>query len=354
MPHPIVEIDELVRLVINELVETSPGTAVSFALTCRSLEEPTLSSLWKCQWSLDRLLRVLPSCTLREDVQAIVSGQNFSVYHIRYRFPQVFKRDPSAEDWARLQRYASWMRGLHLDYDNYGNNALSRLSSNSPGGLLFPKLESLDWDLFEAQYALPFFHLFLSPNLRRVTLYASLSNFRVHLLAPLVQMVSLLPTSLEYMSVMYGRGEDELFNDAVSSFICQCGPLLRSFTTSVPISEAATDHIMRLPNLSHWATAQAPPRVVPTSMFPSLESILLYEPVALPWLHLLASHEMDVLRNDFPSVTSHTNARETLKSCNCFSTIIDSTLLSSVMKFDHAGHPQLSLLPGRLCLSPDG
>ena len=67
MPHPIVEIDELVRLVINELVETSPQTAVSFALTCRSLEEPTLSSLWKEQKSFNRLLRVLPSDTLIED-----------------------------------------------------------------------------------------------------------------------------------------------------------------------------------------------------------------------------------------------------------------------------------------------
>ena len=47
MPHPIIEIDELLRLVIDELIGTSPRTAVSFALTCRALEEPMLSSLWK-------------------------------------------------------------------------------------------------------------------------------------------------------------------------------------------------------------------------------------------------------------------------------------------------------------------
>ena len=83
MPHPIVEIDELVRLVIDYLVEISPRTAVSFALTCRSLEEPTLSSLWKQQKSLNHLLRVLPGEVLVKDRRkAIVSGWVFPAYRV--------------------------------------------------------------------------------------------------------------------------------------------------------------------------------------------------------------------------------------------------------------------------------
>jgi len=60
MPQSILEIDELLRLVVDELVETSLQAAVSLALTCRSLEEPTLSSLWR-QHLLTNLLKVLPN-----------------------------------------------------------------------------------------------------------------------------------------------------------------------------------------------------------------------------------------------------------------------------------------------------
>jgi len=67
MLPPIFEIDELLGLVIEELVETSPRKAVSFALTCRSLEEPTLSSLWKRQRSLFKLVKVLPQHTWTEE-----------------------------------------------------------------------------------------------------------------------------------------------------------------------------------------------------------------------------------------------------------------------------------------------
>ena len=79
MPHQIFKIDELLRLFINELVETSPRTAVSFALVRRSFEEPTLSSLWKQQRSLTNLVKVLPNYTLvrDNDVASIVSSGNF-------------------------------------------------------------------------------------------------------------------------------------------------------------------------------------------------------------------------------------------------------------------------------------
>ena len=85
MSNPIFEIDELLRLVIDELVETSPQSAVSFALTCRSLEEPTLSSLWRRQNSLVTLLRVLPQFTwVMRFNRYIVSGCDLALGGILY------------------------------------------------------------------------------------------------------------------------------------------------------------------------------------------------------------------------------------------------------------------------------
>jgi len=132
MPHPILEINELLRLVVDALVQTSPRSAVSFALTCQSLEELTLSSLWKEQRSLTHLMKVLPAHTWVQDWRGIsfVSGYNFSADCIRYKFPQVTEHDPSTEDWARLHRYASWMRGLHLySCEGLPDNTLHRLST---------------------------------------------------------------------------------------------------------------------------------------------------------------------------------------------------------------------------------
>ena len=97
-------------------------------------------------------------------------------------FPQVLEHDPSAEDWTRLRRYASWMRGLHLGSDGATDvGTLLQLLRGSPDGLLFPKLEWIRWDLRRADTALPFFRLFLSPSLRRVAFHNQEYYWNLHL-----------------------------------------------------------------------------------------------------------------------------------------------------------------------------
>ena len=87
MPHPIFEIDELLRLIIDELMETSRRTVVSLALTCRSLEEPALSSLWKVQPRLVVLLKVLSNCTWvpnERGISFLVSCRDFLAQYPAY------------------------------------------------------------------------------------------------------------------------------------------------------------------------------------------------------------------------------------------------------------------------------
>jgi len=339
MPPPFFEIDELLRLVIDELVETSRRSAVSFALTCRSFEEPALSSLWKKQTSFVYLLMVMRGFTYlrnKPSYAIAVSFRDFPVCRI-YQFPQEIGRNHSMAEWARFRRYASWMRGLDISlYGTPSTDTLSRISCNASRGPLFPELEWLKWDVHAADTVFPFFDLFLSPRLQRVTLYAEpqLSNIPQDQVAALTRIISVLTTSLEDLFVECGQEKEGPLEYAMSSFVCRCGPLLRGFGTCIPLSEAAIHHLMQLPNLSHWGTSQGPPRDFSTHIFPPLAKLRLYQVEALPWLHLLASHGKGNLPKGSASATSHTNIGGTLKFLDCpENTIIDSTFSSSIVKF---------------------
>lgn len=82
MPHRIFLVEDLVVLVTKELIRPpySEWDAVSFALTCRALENPALSVLWARRKTLSTLIRVLPpdtlAYTLRERFEE--AGGNFS------------------------------------------------------------------------------------------------------------------------------------------------------------------------------------------------------------------------------------------------------------------------------------
>ena len=64
-PHRVLKISELTRHIAGQLVlrAASRKSAVDLACTCRSLEEPVLSTLWETQSSLFTLLGVLPKET---------------------------------------------------------------------------------------------------------------------------------------------------------------------------------------------------------------------------------------------------------------------------------------------------
>lgn len=225
------------------------------------------------------------------------------------------------------------MRLLNLDSDeSFTGDTFSQLSCNSPGGVLCPKLEHLLWDVGEADIPPEIFRLFLSPNLESVSLYDVSSLVPLDQLEPLAQMISLLPTSLRNLVLIWGD-TGEFFQDAISSFVHQRGSSLRGLYANISLPETAIHHLMQLPNLRQWTIYQGPPRVIPTSIFPSLEDLRLREPVALPWLHILASHGKGTAH---ATAASHANIRETLKSLHCPSgTTIESTLLYSVIKFQN-------------------
>ena len=236
-----------------------------------------------------------------------------------------------------MQRYASWMRGLHLGPDGrIPRDTYSRLSRSSAGGVLFPRLEWLRWDVDKTDIAIPCFHLFFPPQLKEIALYTGriVPEFPEDQLAALVEIISLLTSSLEDLTFKYLQRRETLLEDAISSFVCQRGTSLRSFDCDLPLSEAAIRHLMRLPNLRFWFTIQEPPRTVPPIIFPSLNKLHLDKLAALLWLPLLASHGNATIQHGPGSATSHTNTRDTLNALDCPNgTTINSTFLSSIVTF---------------------
>jgi hypothetical protein len=244
------------------------------------------------------------------------------------------------------------MRRLHLGPDgNITSATLFRLSRNSPGGVLFPRLGWLHWDINTTHNALSSFRLFLSPHLKIVTFYVHPNQpvMPWDHLAALVQIISCLPTSLEHLSLTCNQVEEGPLRGKLSSLFLQYGSSLKGFVVDIPMSEAAIQHIIQLPNLHWWLTVQAPPRAIPLSIFPSLEDLRIANEAALPWLPLLASHGKGAAQEGSVPTTPHTNVGETLKHLGCFmNTIVDSTFLSSILEFQNL----VSLCVESICPNP--
>ena len=72
--HPCLNIDEILRLLTRELVESeAKATTVSLACCCKSFEDPVLGALWETQDGLLPLLKSLPGDIWKVDEGRFVS-----------------------------------------------------------------------------------------------------------------------------------------------------------------------------------------------------------------------------------------------------------------------------------------
>jgi len=154
--HRVFWIGELARLIVSQLVLTSPKSAANLARACRHLEEPALSTLWVTQSSLRTLLEVLPEENWDYDYPETTWGvvrdldlafgtpsdADISGYHLQF----VILGDPSPEAWNKVHRYASWMREVRLNWlSPIGDDTVLKFRLNSPPGGWFPALQELHW-----------------------------------------------------------------------------------------------------------------------------------------------------------------------------------------------------------------
>ena len=237
--------------------------------------------------------------------------------------------NPSPEAWNRVRRYASWMRRVWLDDELIlGEDASSKFRLNSPAGGWFPALQDLNWSITKSN--LPYADLFFSPHLKDISIFVSLSSSGISrdALPAITSTISALPTStlqrLQFNPVI--RCAD--LTDTLSSAVLRCGPSLTEFTSRVPLSDAAVNHLIRLPRLRLCTIEGPPPSYSPSHsplVFPPLADFTLGEDTAREWVSLL-----EPLGG---CVTPLSKVKESLKFLTFPAPTIDASFASLIQTF---------------------
>ena len=245
------------------------------------------------------------------------------------------------------------MRGIYVG--GLVKGTFVELCLNSPAGGWFPVVHSLSWCITESN--LPYIGLFFSPYLEKVSISPSPSwvyfGLPHHIVPAVASTISALPAStLQSLQIAYTAVWPDL-KDSLSSIALRCGPSLTDFTSPIPLSGAAIDHLIHLPNLQEWRLMGHPPDystlpLPPT--FPPLTRITLGGGATRGWLSLFERLEGSVPSTQ--GVTPLSRIKESLESLefeNSPGFIIDASFTSTIRIFRN-----LTLLAVRIDCHDEG
>ena len=187
------------------------------------------------------------------------------------------------------------MRQLDFDPDpSIPEGLLRMISANSLNGIICHGLQEFNWVVRSAD-SLPFYRLFLSPHLTEFSMRLYPTD-GISVEIPDKALSNIASTFLEletsHLRVLHLGWHIPVkvipgLESAVSSAILRCGSSLTSLSVPAPLSDAAVQHIMRLPKLTSWDAMNGPPRVSNLSLsgaFPQLRAIQLQVEPSLEWL----------------------------------------------------------------------
>lgn len=263
------KIGELTRLITDQLILISRRSAVSLACVCRYLDEPILGTLWATQDSMDTHLKALPEGNREiKDLMScyhVVRGPGqapcFRNRTLEFTVISVHDRgDPSPEAWSRVQRYASWMHRIYPDNGRFtrGEGVFRKLHLNSPSDGWPQRCEScigpsgnlvfLTSPTFSSPHT---WRRFPCPCRGRGTI----ARFPAKLYhsSPRPSPPYRGPPSDTYLRP--SRKARCPWNTSKT----RCGPLLTTFSSTIPLSDAAVNHLIHLPRLDTWHAKGPPP-----------------------------------------------------------------------------------------------
>ena len=180
------------------------------------------------------------------------------------------------------------------------------ISENISNRHLCPGLRELTW----VARSYPLNRLFLSPHLTKFCFQPPpfFSHIPGEVLSNLAPVITELPTSslqsLRIDAPPWDVPSSISLRSAVSSAVLRCGSSLSILCVTAPLSDAAVQHIMRLPNLATWRAWNGPPMVSISSLsdaFPRLEILDLHVEASLKWLPLFEA----VARQSSPEQGAH-------------------------------------------------
>lgn len=230
------------------------------------------------------------------------------------------------------------------------------ISDNSPNGIMCPGLRELKWT--GNHKPLPFPHLFLSPHLVTFSFRSVLSPLSDEILSNVASAIAKLPTSsLQHLSIdgriPKGPASTDL-GTIVSSTVLRCGPSLTALYAPVPLSDAAVQHIMRLPKLTSWRAMNGPPTGFNLSLpypFPQLETLELRTEASLEWLPVFKESARITSSGQDTHVPSHRGLGQKLTVLDSWvATPIDVSFMSPIVEF----HGLVELMLGSSCSGMGG
>jgi len=215
------------------------------------------------------------------------------------------------------------------------------ISDNLPNGILFPGLRDLSWTV--QPHTLPFYRLFLSPNLTEF-LFSYVPLYGVDTPVEIFPTITSMIMELETLHLRVFRfflrcpaQRCRSLEPAFSSAILRCGPSLKILSVPTPLSDAAVQHIMQLPNLTEWYTMNGPPRVSdlsPSGAFLKLDLLQLCEEASLGWLPLFEVTARRTSSTQGAHIQSYHGPGQNLTTLECLVDVsVGAALVTPIMLF---------------------
>jgi len=284
--HICLDVDEIVRLIACELVESeSKATAVALACCRKNFEDPVLDVLWETQEKLFPLVKSLPGDVWNES-GCTVSGPTAHFPHsLNYSTRQTFKRLPTTPEWARFRKYTRRMRKLSQFGTLQSPEVFSVLQLYANTEPFFPNIETLVL-LWPARESIPYIPLFLSPRTTTIDIAFSLSDFPKAMVASMITTFPILCPSLQDVNLCT-LPEDPMITAAVSAMLLATNrDTLRCFRVRSPLTGEACEVVYKHPDIRKLWVVIRRDAPLPSVVLPNLIDLEITYEHDRDWLRL--------------------------------------------------------------------